>query len=351
MIPAATTLLQLAAVASLAAQPASEAVREARDASRRAVDDAETLFPARSNAAAPIGWASAATATPPRAHHIDGFSIERALRGAGVDVQPPSALPETTVLTRRAGLVVPVTDRDILFVPDPEGRIPGEGPVIIAPTAELERLRASLADGERTAPFIVSGELTLYRGRNHLVLSAFARTGGATATTDTPAAATSPEAPDAVALDPDVADVIADLRRRRSAEPGAAEFSGRARQLDRTAAARAADEPDLVPEGSVITQRRARLERSPEGDWALVFDNDADRPPDRQAAPTEGAVPPPPMVVMPCALLERMEAAAEIFGDTAAVIVSGRVHIYDDVNYIRPTMFFTERRTDINPMQ
>ena len=94
----------------------------------------------------------------------------------------------------------------------------------------------------------------------------------------------------------------------------------------------------LASEGTQIFNRRGRMHRGAHGTWWFTFDADSSGLSD------------PPMVILPCLLLERMERYAARTGARTAMLLSGRVYVYEDRNYILPTMFQIPReRTTINP--
>jgi len=85
--------------------------------------------------------------------------------------------------------------------------------------------------------------------------------------------------------------------------------------------------PRLKPEGQFIINRRARLMQSGDGMRSvLVFE--ADSPEHSE----------PPMILLPCQLLENMETLVQERGDNLVFIVSGQVTIYRGVNHLLPTM-------------
>lgn len=90
----------------------------------------------------------------------------------------------------------------------------------------------------------------------------------------------------------------------------------------------------VVPEGTFLPSRSGRMSRSAEGEWMFTFDGGPD-----------GASE-PPMVLMPCQLLEEMEAAAAQLGEGAVMTMSGQVFVYHGRNYVLPRYFRVERRTD-----
>ncbi|MEE9129886.1 MAG: hypothetical protein V3T84_07685 [Phycisphaerales bacterium] len=100
----------------------------------------------------------------------------------------------------------------------------------------------------------------------------------------------------------------------------------------------ATGEVELIPEGTQVVARRGRMSRGPRGTWWFTFDADVDGLGD------------PPMVLLPCLLRERMERYAERSGGRAAMLLSGRVYLYEDRNYILPTMFqIPHERTALRP--
>jgi hypothetical protein len=90
----------------------------------------------------------------------------------------------------------------------------------------------------------------------------------------------------------------------------------------------------LEREGGVVTLRRGRLVRGGSGGWVFTFDT---------GVPAEGAPQDEPMGVMPCALLDEMASIASRRGEHVTMTVSGRVFLYDQRNYLLPTMFFVNR--------
>lgn len=85
--------------------------------------------------------------------------------------------------------------------------------------------------------------------------------------------------------------------------------------------------PKLRREGEFLINRRGRLVSS--GDAAqkmFVFDADS------------AAAPETPMLLLPCRLLENMEALAKDRGDRMVFQLSGQVFAYRGANYLLPTM-------------
>lgn len=85
--------------------------------------------------------------------------------------------------------------------------------------------------------------------------------------------------------------------------------------------------PPLRREGEFIIDRKGRLVRSGDG-ASMVFVFDAD----------EKGNPEPPMVIMPCRMLQNMEDLVRERGDSIAFKLSGQVYTYRGANYLLPTM-------------
>jgi len=81
----------------------------------------------------------------------------------------------------------------------------------------------------------------------------------------------------------------------------------------------------LRPEGSLVMDRRGRIIR-PEDSRERLFLFDAER----------AGSPEPPMILLPCRLLERMEEMTAERGDRVLLEVSGRVYTYRGANYLMP---------------
>jgi len=88
----------------------------------------------------------------------------------------------------------------------------------------------------------------------------------------------------------------------------------------------------------VLTDRRAKIRRTGAGTFVAVFDADAEGQSD------------PPMTLLPCLLLERLERHARRVGEQATVLISGHVYTYAGRNSLRPTMYRVPReRTQMTP--
>lgn len=131
--------------------------------------------------------------------------------------------------------------------------------------------------------------------------------------------------------------VLQELLQRRQENPliePSQPDDGAAREADEQPAAAVGTAPDtprqtLKREGQFIITRRGRLARPEEGGaapWMFVFASDGD------------AMADPPMLLMPCRQLETMERIVEERGMDVPFIVSGRVYVYHNRNYLLPTL-------------
>lgn len=337
-------LLVLCGVASLSiAQDRANTVEEAESVLPRVDRTERVITPTRTRVAQPVrpgltagaDWAEAA-----------------GLRPAG--------LPEGTFLIEREGRIIDAPAGRKVFVPTGD-RVAGEGPVLILPTASLERLELA-ATGRGDEPAVrVSGEIFVYHGRSYLLMSSYlmghaeiqpaaepvadpdadpAAEAGAEPASET-GDESEPEVPASLRDDPDVRGLLDELeaaaapgRSDASGEPDAEPAAGAGRTAPPTAGV------NLVPDGTPIIRRRGRIVRTGDGAWAFVFDNDLDDPVSGQA-----------MIVMPCLLLQRMERQALVDADAFQLVVSGRIHTHAGQAYVLPTMMLQVPVTGVVPMQ
>lgn len=191
--------------------------------------------------------------------------------------------------------------------------------------ANLEQLVSSMPDEELV--FELSGRVFVYHDRNYLLPTHAPRLAGYVP-------APPARQPDQPAPPPDgSAQEILD-QLDRAVGPVPRPTTGR---TDRTGSGDSAD-GKLVAPGTVLLWRRGWMVREPEGAWSFVFEADADGESD------------PPMVLLPCLLLEEMEKHVQQHGSRPNMVVSGRVFRYHARNYLLPTAFqIARQRTPIRP--
>ncbi len=191
---------------------------------------------------------------------------------------------------------------------------------------------------ERSFVFDLTGQVLVYRARNYLLPTHAPRLTIPAAPAE-PAAAphdgeAEPGAPggaaDTAAREPDAAGRASPLEespegilRRLDESVGPVVRSPRTGESAAT--------PDGPPEGSFVMWRRGWIARDHAGAWTFVFESDA-----RGLAD-------PPLVLLPCQLLERMEEYAERSGPVAPMLVSGRVYRSERRAYLLPSAFMVPR--------
>ena len=195
---------------------------------------------------------------------------------------------------------------------------------------EMQRIVTSMTDREIT--FEITGEVYNYHDYNYLLPTHAPRLAAFDERTDSSADQDNPD-DDTETTDGDGGDSAEDILRNLDAAIGPVSRSVTRSTTDtlptaRSAAALAAEE--LVREGEMVIDRRGRMMRAPTGAWMFIFDADAQGEAD------------PPMILLPCLLVEKMEEHATVGGSNAigsAMIITGPVYLYGDQNYVLPTAF------------
>lgn len=190
---------------------------------------------------------------------------------------------------------------------------------------EMDRMIESAPDYQLV--FETTGQVFVHENRNYLMLSHPPLLIGH----ETPPAAA--PADEGEPGRDTVQDIVRDLERsvgpvgrRPEAEPSTtAEDAPGARR-------------DLVREGTVLLSRRGKIRRASGGAYQFVFDADAEGLAD------------PPMTILPCLLLQRLERYARQAGEDATVLISGHVYAYRKQNYLLPMTYRVPReRTILHP--
>ena len=272
---------------------------------------------------------------------------------------------EGAFATQLKGGVTRLPGGEHVFIADaPLDGTPGDQPMLLLPSQKLAQLEAITKGNQSTILVTISGQAFVYRGRQYLLPNTFslvskqrtqtvstpanspantpANTPAAptNSTTSTPqtTSSTAPISTSSTDRDPRVDDIVREL-----------EVRGRGQRLLAPAPSIAADttpvadeaQPNLLPEGELVMNRRGRLVRlsGSDGRFALVLDNDPN-------SPSSG-----PFVVLPCRVLETMEGLAAGRGDEASFRISGRILVHNGRNYILPTLAQMERASELMPMQ
>jgi hypothetical protein len=259
----------------------------------------------------------------------------------------PSAthlIPEATILVDRRGRVHRLESGRLVFVFDADASGQADPPMFLQPCVATMQIERLIADRGPATTIRLTGQVTAYRGWNYLRPTTFSildslpaaspparpAPGASSPSHPTPAPA-SPTSLDELFSQPvrsgdgqsrTAAQVLAELESRPTEEgvytpPPVIEIS---------------DARGVLAEGRVLVSRRGRLRTHAGGGLEFVFDTGPNDPPGLDQ----------PLILMPCLLLERIEAAAGRRRH-ASLTLSGRVYGYGDRAFLLPTMFVIER--------
>lgn len=245
-----------------------------------------------------------------------------------------SLLREGAFLTSASGRIVRSSDDAWVFrfFPDGDGRrLP---PMVVLPCMNLAAMEQIAESRSEQVTFVVSGQVFVYQDRNYLLPTSHGvlsldesdpveQSGDDAADNETndessPSAALPEELIGGEEPSPEVSDLIESLdestpqRRPLAPAPAGADSKG----------------PALVREGTMRTLRRGMVMRD---SASLVF------------ATESGVEDPvrmdPPMILMPCRNLEEIESLLQRAESPMEFRISGRVFVYQDKNYLLPTMY------------
>lgn len=280
---------------------------------------------------------------------LPGLASARATAAGVADDGPAfrAALLREGSRIDRAEAVVELDERAGAWRVEIEGPDEDDPPhrLVVLPSgllAELERIvdavRPRRRDGAAEATgeemqrlrFRLSGLVTVFRRTNYLLLThpptllgPADAPGDAGATDETTGATSAAEGAspgdDAPTVADDAGDVDAILRELDAAVGPVARRTGAPRSEDRRPVG------GLIREGTRLVDRRGTIVRTAGGGFRLVLDSsDPDAP---------------PMLILPCGLLDALARVAERPGEGAAVLVTGEVYAYGGRNYLLPTVY------------
>lgn len=261
--------------------------------------------------------------------------------------------PGRTVLLREGSVLVQTVgrvtqsqvDRWMLTIdrPDDEAGEPLE--LILLPCRVLEEMQRIVraTDGEQST-FEVTGEVFVYNDRNYFlpthasqVVAPPEEDSGDEAPPgdDEPDASNDAPPSEAAPATDDSAEAIMQRLRKKAgsvARSSVPADTSAALDTQRTADA------STLREGMLLVDRRGHLTRTSDGTWTFIFAADAEGLSD------------PPVRVLPCLLLERMQKYARRHSNVAPILLSGRVFEYRDRHYVLPTLYrVPQSRTPIVP--
>ncbi len=283
--------------------------------------------------------AGAQTETPGAEHAPVAHSMAELRPGRVVLLREGSVLTQTTGVLRRNA------DGQWVFVitmPDVQKQ---QIELILLPNStleEMQRIAESIED--RELAFETTGEVFVYQNRNYL-LPTHAPHLIETRNVVEPEPAQSQPADEATTPD-DEADVAEEDDSIESIMQRLEERSGpiaRSSADDRPATSQpigqmAAANNSTLREGMTLVDRRGHITRGSQGAWMFVFDADAEGLAD------------PPVRILPCMMLERMQEYARLRSNIAPMLLSGRVFEYQGRRYVLPTLYRIPRtRTPMTP--
>jgi hypothetical protein len=200
--------------------------------------------------------------------------------------------------------------------------------MIMLPTTRLEQIVDVVQASDEPVRLELAGDVYVYRGRNFLLPTQLAEIIEIPADERPPPGSVAGGGADPEPPEPDSVD---DIIRELAAAVGPIQRRPESRSRPVTD-----EEASLV--GGTILARRGKLERTHSGGWLFVFDADAEGHAD------------PPLVVMPCLLLEHMERYISTNGRHAPLLLSGPIHRYAGRRFVLPTVFREPReRTQLSP--
>ncbi len=265
-------------------------------------------------------------------------------------------LAEGSMINGMSGVLFRTAGSDVIFLPD--GNDSGKSksaaaqPFVLIPSQKLAQLESATKAADANLKVTLSGQVYVYRNRQYLLLTAYSiKQASVEPTTEQPQVAppkstetqpkeTKPE------LDPRVEDLIRELENERGGERMLDPAPDTDQPAEQTPSGESAAEADgsaerLVAEGTLINSRRGRLIRvkSAGGRLGFALDNDPDSPAS------------PPMLIVPCAMLTNMEAAARTHGDDLSFTMSGRVLVYEGRNHVLPVLYQVRRPSDVKSLQ
>lgn len=243
----------------------------------------------------------------------------------GKRVAPRNGPPvgEGTILRQIKGTVThnEATDWWHFRVAREPGMDPYEMPLVPS-TMLANMLRLVDSMPSREFVFDLTGQVLVYHGRNYLLPTHAPRLTGYLPSRQVK------EPPTTQPTDGDtVNDILSDLKSRVGPVPRSPRTADRDREV-----------LDTTAEGTLLLWRRGWMVHESGGAWTFVFEADAKGLAD------------PPLFLLPCLLLQRMEGYAERAGREAPLLVSGRIYRFKRRTYLLPTAFQIPReRTILRP--
>ncbi len=237
--------------------------------------------------------------------------------------EPASLVPDGATLTHVEGVMIRPEPGDPWNFRLAGDAAPSDGRVqdfVLMPSRVLEDMERAQADQNAPVTFFVTGEVTLFDGRNWLMPKhSEARTHHAHRTV-----------PSAEPVSPDEAE-DSDMRRGTSdgdsIEDIVADLQSSIKTLPRTLDAGDGDATATSesPDGTLILSRRGRLLRGRYGAWVFVFDADAWGQGDA------------PAVLLPSPMLSQLVQQGQLKDYRTPIHLSGSLSTYRGRRFLLPT--------------
>ena len=259
------------------------------------------------------------------------------------DLRPPAGqlVREGAFLTRRRGRLVPLQSGQWVYLFDADADGESEPPMLVHRCLRLAEMIRIIEARSDVVTFLASGEVFVYRNRNYFLPGSFT-TVALPREQETQAAddidqkdrdaidalirgITDPDADDMDDANPSVEELLQPFTTEESREQPRARTGGSETIMT-----------NLRREGSMLVLERGRLRQDSYGRWILAIDNDAD------VQGAQGSLDDRPLTLMPCLLLEQLTALANVHGEQLAMRVSGRVFVFQNENYLLPTMYLVD---------
>jgi hypothetical protein len=280
----------------------------------------------------PAGDQQPATADPDDPDQPSEPAAIPGLERTDPTLKPPALLREGSFIVRRRGSMAKLPSGEWAFIFHRDASGAAERPMVLVPCQTLQRMQQTAGDDPAQSTFAISGEVFSYRGVNYLLPTAAALE---SARTQPPASQPALPTP-APAGSAEVQDLIRRLEaqrdRPRTLDPAA--MQGRP-AADSDSSARA----NIIAEGKTLVRRKGRLVRTASGDYAFVFDAGSGAEPSLDR----------PLPLAPCLMLQQMESLPGRLGDAAVIELSGRILVYNNRNYLIPTLYQVQPKNDLQP--
>ncbi len=194
--------------------------------------------------------------------------------------------------------------------------------MVMHPSARLMEMGRIASGRSHGVGFEINGQVFLYKGKNYLLAMSFEVLRVDSQGRLPEESEIAPAPGDGLAVEgTDVDSMLKSLspREREVMEEGV---------MGREEGVRIAP----LREGTMVVSRMGRLVSRIEGGWEFRIDADTDG----------GADQDPPVTVLPCAMLERIELAVESRPEATRLTVSGSVFVHQGENYLLPAMMLIE---------